>query len=320
MDFLPLSDHAARQLIDSITVFNEWRRTATLARKFAGGMYWKRQDAYEYLVKTSRDNRQQRLGPRSPDTERTYAAFVKGKANVEARLKDLKIALGDAERLNKALKVGRMPAVVVQVLQALEDAGLGEHFTVVGTHALYAYETAAGVRVAPGALATQDVDLLWDARRRVRFMTDIDKLDASILRILQRADPTFVRKELQYETAINAKGFEVDFLRRQPEGDDPHPFRFSTNEEDLWPVQALRASVLTTAPRFDHVVVSATGRMALMRTIAPQAFVAFKHWLANKAPNRPETKKRRDRNQAIIVQELLDAGLLMPESGQPTYR
>ncbi len=145
----------------------------------------------------------------------------------------------------------------------------------------------------------------------MRFLTDIDKLDMSILKVLQRADKTFIRKEGQNETAINAKGFEVDFLRRQPEGDDPHPFRFSADEGDIWPVQAIRASVLTTAQRFEHIVVSATGRMALMRTIAPQAFVDFKLWLAENATNRPEPKRRRDRHQAAIVQELLDAGLLV---------
>jgi hypothetical protein len=114
------------------------------------------------------------------------------------------------------LKAGRTPSIVVSLLQTLEDARLGQHFTVVGTHALYAYETAAGVRIVQGALATQDVDLLWDARKRVRFITDLGRLDLSMLGVLQRADASFQRKEGQNETAINAKGFEVDFLRRQP--------------------------------------------------------------------------------------------------------
>jgi hypothetical protein len=310
MDYYPLGDNAARQMIDSSTIFEEHRRVATLARKFAGGMYWKRQEGYEYLVKTLPDNRQHRLGRRTPENERIYEKFIKDKTEVEERLRDLKAALVDAERLNKALKVGRVPALAVGVLQAIDAAGLGEHFTVVGTHALYAYESAAGVRIVPGALATQDVDLLWDARKRVRFLTDIDKLDTSILKVLQRADRTFIRKEGQNEAAINAKGFEVDFLRRQPEGDHPHPFRFSADEGDIWPVQAKRASVLTTAPRFEHVVVSATGRMSLMRTITPRAFVDFKLWLAENAAGRPESKRRRDRHQAAIVKELLDAGLL----------
>lgn len=310
MDYIPLTDNAARQVIDSATVFDEAQRVRAQARAYAGGMYWKRQGDYEYLVKTLPDNRQQRIGPRSEETEKTLAEFTARKQALESRLASLREALSEAERMNKALKAGRAPATVVAVLQALENAGLGEHFTVVGTHALYAYETAAGVRIVPGALATQDVDLLWDARRRVRFLSDMQRLDSSVLRVLQRADASFQRKEGQNETAINDRGFEVDFLRRQPEGDDPHPFRFSDDEDDLWPVQALRASVLTNAPRFNHVVISATGRMALMRTIAPQSFVEFKRWMAEHAPHRQAPKRRRDQRQADIVQSLLDEGLL----------
>lgn len=316
MDYLPLPDNAARQVIDSTTVFDELVRVQAQARPYAGGMYWKRQESYQYLVKTQPDNRQQRIGPRTPETERVFEEFTAHKSEIEARLKSLRGALRDAERMNKALKAGRVPATVVSVLQTIENAGLGKHFTVVGTHALYAYETAAGVRIAQGAVATQDVDLLWDARKRVRFLTDLVKLDTSMLKVLQRADPTFQRKEGHNETAINAKGFEVDFLRRQAEGDDPHPFRFPDDADDLWPIQAMRASVLTNAPRFEHVVISATGRMTMMRTIVPEAFVEFKRWMAEKAPQRPESKRRRDRRQADIVQKLLDEGLLVSQAGK----
>ena len=312
MDFLPIPDSAARQFIDSITVFEEYLRTRKQAAQYTGGMYWKAQGSYEYLVKTQRDNRQERIGPRSEQTEAIYKEFTERKAAVEDRLRSLRSALTDAQRLNKALKVGRTPSMVIEILQALEEAGLVEHFTVVGTHSLYAYESAAGVRIVQGALATQDVDLLWDARRKVRFMTEMERSDVSMLKVLQRADPSFQRKEGQNETAINARGFEVDFLRRVAEGDDPHPFRFSADEDDLWPVQAVRASVLTNAPRFQHAVVSTTGHMALMRTISPTTFVDFKRWMADKAPLREPIKRHRDRRQADIVQSLLDQGLLLP--------
>jgi hypothetical protein len=320
MDYLSLPDNAARQLIDSITVFDEYRRVEALARRVAGGMYWKRQEGHEYLVKTSPDNRQQRLGARSAETERTYAAFTKQKTEIETRLKSIKTARIEAERMNKALKVGRTPATAIAVLQALEDAGLGEHFVVVGTHALYAYETAAGVRIVQSALATQDVDLLWDARRRVQFLSDLIKLDTSVLKVLQRADPSFIRQDDKLEAAINDKGFEVEFLRQMnDEGDEGNQgaFRFSADEGDIYPVQARRAAVLTSAARFTHVVVSATGRMALMRTVAPETFVSFKRWMAQDAPGREEAKRRRDTHQAAIVEELLDKGLLLAQAGSP---
>ena len=315
MDYIPLSDNAVRQVIDSSTIFEEFKRVQALARPYAGGMYWKRQGEYEYLVKTAPNNRQKRLGARSPEAEAIYAEFTSRKTELEARLASLREQLSDAQRLNKALRAGRVPNMVVSVLQAIESAGLGEHFTVVGTHALYAYEAAAGVRIVQGALATQDVDLLWDARKRVQFVSDMARLDSSMLRVLQQADKSFVRKEMQNETAINDKGFEVDFLRRQPVDGDPHPFRFSEDEDDVLPVQAVRASVLTSAPRFEHIVISATGRMVLMRTIAPATFVEFKRWMAEKAVYREESKRRRDLRQAAIVQALMDEGLLLAEAG-----
>lgn len=310
MNYLPLPDEAARQVIDAQTILAELTRVKALARQHDGGMYWKQEGAYEYLIKTGRGNRQQRLGARSPELEATYTAFKARKAETEARLASLKAAATTAQRLNKAVKAGRVPALVVDLLNKLEDSGMSQHFTVVGTHALYAYEAAAGVRIVAGALATQDVDLLWDARQRVRFLADIKRLDKSMLQLLQEVDPTFVRKDLQAETAINAKGFEVDFLRRMQEGDDPHPFKLSDAEDELWPVMAERAKLLTEAPRFSHVVIGATGKMAVMHTISPVSFVAFKRWLADR-PNRAPAKRRRDALQAQTVQSLMDEGLLL---------
>lgn len=106
------------------------------------------------------------------------------------------------------------------------------------------------------------------------------------------------------------KGFEVDFLRRQVAQGDPHPFRFTADEDDLWPVQAERAAVLTSTPVFEHMIISATGRIVLMRTIDPAVFVSFKRWMASNAQNRPEAKRRRDVRQADVVDGLLREGLV----------
>jgi len=313
MDYLPIPEAAARQLIDSMTIFNECVRVRGEARSYAGGMYWKRQGKYEYLVKTA-GRRQQILGRRDPTSEAMYAQFSQRKAALQARLEPLEQELEKAQRLNKAVRAGRVPSLAVSVLQALEDADIGKHFVVVGTYALYAYEAAAGVRVVPEALATQDVDLLGDARKRVQFIADLNKLGTSVLKILQRVDASFERKQTQGETAINDRGFEVDFIRRVPEGDDPHPFRFSSDEADLWPIQANRASVLTSAPRFEQVVVSVTGRMALMRTIAPGSFVQFKRWMGREVPDREPIKRQRDLRQAAIVDAMLKEGILQDDS------
>lgn len=91
---------------------------------------------------------------------------------------------------------------------------------------------------------------------------------------------------------------------------DPHLLGFSKDEDDLWPVQAEWAAVLTSAARFEQVVVASTGKMALMRTVDPRIFVTFKRWLAGRE-NRSEGKRRRDAHQADIVEDLMEKGLIL---------
>lgn len=311
-----LPENAIRQLIDSQAIFREFRRSREAAQKFAGGMYFKKEGAYEYLVRTTPKNKQSRIGPRNAATEQQYAAFNEGKAKAESRLQALKLALQDATRMNKALRVGRVPTLVVDVLNALDSAGLADYFTVIGTHALYAYETAAGIIINSGALATQDVDLLWDARRLVQFQSSLNPADNSILRILKKADPSFERMDDQKESVINEKGFMVDFLRRVARDGDPHPFRFSADEDDLWPVQAERAEAFLNQPRLSQVVVAANGTMAEMHTTAPTVFVEFKRWMST-LESRSPLKRRRDLLQANLVEQLIKEHLLINQ-GQPT--
>ncbi|WP_322041370.1 GSU2403 family nucleotidyltransferase fold protein [Burkholderia diffusa] len=257
-------------------------------------------------MKTFAGNRQKRIGPRSPETEQAYEAFTSRKAEIEGRLTDLQAAVVEAERLNRALRVGRLPAIVVDVLRAIEKAGLSSYFTVVGTHALYAYEAAAGVRIAQGVLAAQDVDVLGDAQRHLCFLTDIERPDVSMLSILQRVDKSFRRKDDHREAAINRKGFEVDFLRRQQQDSAPHPGQLFAYEEDPW-----RAQIPASTPKFEQVVVATTGKMARMATVDPRAFIAYKTWMANEAENRDPHVRRRDQLQADIVRTLMEQGLLL---------
>jgi hypothetical protein len=307
--YISLADEAARQTVDAMSLWQECARVRRQYQDYAAGMYWKVEGEYVYLVKTKARGRQERIGRRTPETELIYSEFHKRKSALQPRLQSLQYQLAVAQRLNRAVKAGRVPTIVIDILNAFEAGGLAEHFTVVGTHALYAYEAAAGVRIAQKALATQDVDLLWDARKRVRFVADMKHLGKPVLKILQEVDPTFQRKELHNETAINAKGFMVDFLRRIPQDGDPHPFRLSDADEDMWPVQAIRAQVLTEAPPFEHIVIGATGKMALMRTVSPKVFVSFKQWLAIQ-PERDPLKRGRDQTQAQTVQALMDDELL----------
>ena len=189
---------------------------------------------------------------------------------------------------------------------------LSEHFRVVGTHALYAYEAAAGVRLDADALATRrnvnESDLLWDTRKRIIFSTQLARVDSSMLGVLKKVDSTFrmrpTPKKYQKYTAVNKDGFEVDIIRREQSGDDPHPIKLSDEDEDFWVVQARRANVLLDSPGFSAVIVATNGTMARINTVHPATFVAFKRWLAGQVDRDP-LKRRRDVLQADAVQQLL---------------
>ena len=318
--YIPINNDAARQYIDARQAFLALRDAQRDARQVRGGMYWHGRS--NSLIRTSAYGAEKSLGVRLSETEKIYADFMARKADLTQRVDDLKIQLRRHERVNKALYVGRVDPTMIALLTRLEGAELAEYFHVVGTHALYAYETVAGVRFDANVTATRDIDLLWDVRKRMSFWTQMERLDSSFLALLKKVDSSFRIRQSQRYTAVNAEGFEVDILRRMREGDDPHPIKISERTkgeqavnqasalEELSVVQAARADVFLNTPSFEAVIVDRNGRMAMMRTIQPRVFVEFKHWMSG-LPDREPIKRQRDAAQAKAVQALLDEERLM---------
>ena len=120
----------------------------------------------------------------------------------------------------------------------------------------------------------------------------------------QKADPTFRVMHDQKQTAINDAGFEVDVIRRAAKDRDPHPFRMSADENDLWAEQVEGADKMLSAPRFSQVVVAETGHMAVMNTISPVTFIAIKRMISTAAGRDPK-KRLKDALQADLVESLV---------------
>ena len=319
--YTSISNDVARQYIDARQAFLGFRDAQRDARQVRGGMYWHGRS--DTLTRTSTYGAEKSLGKRSPETEKIYADFMARKAELTQRVDDFKLQIRRHERMNKALYVGRIEPTVIELLARLETAEVAEYFHVVGTHALYAYETAAGVRFDANVTATRDIDLLWDVRKRMSFWTQMERLDSSFLALLKKVDSSFRIRQSQRYTAVNSEGFEVDVLRRMREGDDPHPIKISertasgewfpgkaTELEELSVVQAARAGVFLNTPSFETVIVDRNGRMALMRTIQPRVFVEFKDWMSTLRDREP-IKRQRDAAQARAVQALLDEERLL---------
>lgn len=159
------------------------------------------------------------------------------------------------------------------------------------------------MRIASDATATRDIDLLFDTRQHLAFLTTLRRLDMSFIGVLRKADKTFRVRSDQLQTAVNNDGFEVDLIRRTAVGADPHPLKMSDAEEDLWAVQISSGNRLVSSRRFAQTVVSARGDMALMRTVHPLDFIQVKRALA-RSPARDPLKARKDALQAEVVQYL----------------
>lgn len=309
-NLIPLTEDQLRQYIDAESAYRAWEQAHHAASQVRGSMFWRQDRGHEYLVRSSTTARQTRLGTRSPQTEAMYARFTERKRAAQARVQSLRDTVERHERLNRALRVGRCPAIVVALLQRFEQYGLSGQLLTVGTHALYAYEAAAGVRIAPQALATQDVDVLFDTRQRVEFFARLQDADMAFIDVLRKADRSFEIRDEQLQTAVNAQGFEVDVIRRDARDGDPHPLRMSHKERDLWAVQVGTGAQMLGADRFSQVVVASNGAMARMHTLAPDAFVRIKRGLARRASRDP-LKRPKDALQARIVQAMLDGGQLL---------
>ncbi|MFM9881274.1 MAG: GSU2403 family nucleotidyltransferase fold protein [Burkholderiaceae bacterium] len=299
----------SRQYIDAVAVFEALEEATTEAAHTRGGMYWHAGPAHKpeakYLVRTTAAGAETSLGARTAETESIYARFTQRKRESAERIAGLQAALVEQQRLNRALRVGRVDPFVIGLLNRLASTQLSEHFRVVGTHAMYAYETAAGVRFEPQTVATRDIDLLWDTRKRILFSTQLARVDSSMLGVLKKLDPTFRIRQSQKYTAVNKAGFEVDILRRERAEEDPHPIKLSPEDDDFWVTQARRANVLLDSPGFSAVVVASSGAMARMNTVHPKTFVSFKRWMATQ-PERDPLKRRRDALQADAVEQVID--------------
>lgn len=302
--FIELSSRQLSQYVDACAVFDALDAAEQRAAKFRGTMFVRTVGDRSYLIRRDTRGQQRSIGPITEENRFAAQKFTTEKAAIEERVKQLRSELDIHRKLNRSLRVGRAPSIMVRALQALKDAGVDRHFLVVGTHALFAYEQRAGVLFPGDALATQDVDLLLDTRKRAQFLAQLDKVDMSLVDLLRRADKTFEIKQGDLCTLVNASGFEIDVIRRMATDKDEHPMRATAHEDDIWPVQVATGDKLLGAAPYEQIVVASTGEMARMRTIAPSDYARVKRELG-KRKDRDPLKARKDLLQADLVEKLM---------------
>jgi len=297
-----LSADQRRQLVDVRQVYEAWRtRHDDFGHRFAGSVRWVTRRGHEYLHRKISD-KERSLGRRSPQTELTYNAFLTGRAQAKEQLQRLARRLDEMAPVNRALQLGRVPRLFARVLRRLDDHGLlGTHLLVVGTHALFAYEAAAGVQVRAGLLATTDADLLWDARQRLTLVLPEARRDG-VLGLLQRVDRSFQLRNPHDFRASNADGFWIDLIRPQDRS-FLSPSARSTlgdNPADLHAAPVHGLHWLLNVPKCEVVTVGEDGYPLRLVTLDARAFALHKRWLAQRKDRDP-VKAGRDLEQAAVA-------------------
>jgi hypothetical protein len=310
MSFSDLNEDQARQTIDVEQVFAAYESArSVLERRFSGALSWKTVAGRDYLYR-KRGEIWKSLGPRTPETDAIARQFHEGRTDLTARVANLADRLDAMAPVNRALKLGRLPAIAGRILRALHGAKLiGSGVEVVGTNALYAYERLAGVQIAGAHLATADVDLLFDARRSLRLLAP-EVSATGLVGLLRKVDRSFAVMGKGSFRAVNRDGYMVDLIR--PTTKDrmarPPKSRIGSDGTDLEAAEIEGLAWLVNSPKVHATVLDARGYPLTMVAPDPRAFALHKLWLAAR-PDRDPLKQRRDRAQADLLAALLASRL-----------
>lgn len=298
----PLSNQQRLNLINTGQLYENYVVAVRHSRSHAYGMRWKivRETAYLFRERDRRGNGKL-LGRRSPETEQILAAFQRGKADAQERLASVRQQLDEQARLNKALRLGRVPRVIGRILRELDEHELLGTFTVLGTQALYAYEAAAGVQFLLELLASGDIDLLVDTRKKLTLVSSRLESDG-LLGLLKKADRTFKPIRKNGFRAANAGQFMVDLIASPRSMRDVEPIPFG--EGDLVAAEVPGLQWLLNSPKLDTVAVDEDGWPVPFRVPDPRAFALHKAWLSQQAGREP-LKKPRDLAQAREVAQVV---------------
>ena len=303
--FRDLSSEQARQFVDVRQIFGALRDAEIEARhRFAGTMAWKTVSGGEYLYRR-RGPTERSLGRRSAETEKAETAFRNGKARNATLIKGLRRRIEGMAPVNVALGLGRVPNVVARIMRRLDTLGLlGPHVAVVGTNALFAYETSAGAQFRSDLLATTDVDFALDVRRHLGLASALPA--PGLVGVLQKIDPSFQMSRPGGFRAVNKDGFMVDLITTAPKDvlRRTSARRLSNYAEDISAVEVVKLHWLIHAPRFEAVAIAQDGLPLRLSVADPRFFAAHKLWLSERDDRAPE-QRGRDRQQALAVATLL---------------
>ncbi|MGH7814958.1 MAG: GSU2403 family nucleotidyltransferase fold protein [Candidatus Binataceae bacterium] len=296
-----LTAEQRRIAVDAIQLYQHFLDLRAEYDEFRGGLHWKPVGTKEYLIKTiDRMGHQQSLGPRSAKTEALLQHFTKKKKELKGQLASVEEELSRQAKFCVAAGVNRVPRLAADIVRLLDASGLlGKHLLILGSHAIYAYEMAAGVHLKAGLLQTGDLDTLLDTKKELEIAGEVRS--AGLLGLIQKADKSFRLARQRSFRAVNAKGFMVDLLRA-PIAESPGPGSIGRRGDLIAdPLQGLEW--IAAAPKMTRIVIAENGYPVRFVVPDPRVFALHKLWLSLQ-PTRDPMKRKRDFRQGEAVASL----------------
>lgn len=304
--FTTLTDTQSKYFINTEQLHLLYKDALIHSIDYRGGMSWKKINGVEYLYRRlDRKGNAKSLGKRSEKTEEIYSQFTQAKTKVQAQLFMLKNKLNEQARMNKALKIARCPQIVSNIVGALDNRGLmGSGIEIIGTNALYAYESMSGVQILQESLETTDIDLLLDSRAKISILAPETFSPDGIIGVLKDVDDSFRIVEKSNFRAVNNDGFLVDLIRQMPNPPWANA-RVNLGQNDMVATDIWNMKWMLSMPKVSQTVIAKNGMPFTMVVPDPRAFALFKFWLSESSERDPK-KKGRDKAQSNIVRKLIE--------------
>jgi len=296
--FKELSLEDGRLLAEQVQLEESIRAiSAAYLRDWRGTMVWRPRSSGEYLYRKMPEGSEVCLGVRSRETDALAMAFRVNKWKAERALQDLRSRRSEAASSVRARDLGRVSREEARILEAVFRDGADSPFRLIGAGAIWAYEALSGGRLGSEALATGDMDVLLDPRRRVALLAE--EADGGLLARLRSVDKTFEALPREGFVARSAGGIRVDVLeasslRRWASKGLPW------KGEEMRPVGAEGLTWLRDVPAQAAWVFSRSGRAVQVRVPDARGFALHKLWLSERSDRDP-AKKGKDRLQAMAA-------------------
>lgn len=305
MQYNELDARTIRERVDMTQLWSAWIEADDLRRhSFRGSIGWEARNGRDYLYSRKRGVVKS-LGPRSPETEQTHAAFHQGREANRSRLSSLSDEMDRQAAVLRSLNAGRLPLMAARTLRALRTHDKAATIRVIGTNALYAYEALAGVVFNSESTATGDVDILVDDRNRLRLLTDTDEQIGLTRLVQQEVDKTFQSRGTMDFRLTNDRGYMIEFVRPEPTPVyRPMPGADPLETGDIRPAPIVGLQWVVNAPVVEVIVLDERGFPAPMRCPDPRYWAVHKLWLSGRS-DRDAQKKIRDKQQADVMLRLI---------------